>query len=134
MRKVVFLLIIVSFIISAMMLSCAQKSQLPVMQDAITKTETKPTETKPTEPSTPKPTDIQRDKTPKETITERELQPAKREEVKTTIKELQGRFKGVYFDFDKYDIKDEAKPIIKQVADAMIANKRISLVIEGHCD
>lgn len=127
MKKSIFLLIIVLLFVLSFF-SCTKKTQPPVIQD------TSQTETKPTDSTITKPTDLQRDKTPRETITEREIQTAKSDDVKTIVKELQSKIKDVYFDFDKYDIKDESKPTLKQVADALISNRKINLVIEGHCD
>ena len=42
--------------------------------------------------------------------------------------------KGIYFDFDKYDVRDDAKPVLRSLADYLIKNTSESLLIEGHCD
>jgi peptidoglycan-associated lipoprotein len=42
--------------------------------------------------------------------------------------------KPVYFDFDKSDIKDEAKPILEAIAMDMKANTKKYLRVEGNCD
>lgn len=42
--------------------------------------------------------------------------------------------KDIHFDFDKYDIREDAKPVLKAVADYLIKNNPEKLVIEGHCD
>lgn len=43
-------------------------------------------------------------------------------------------FKDIHFDFDKYDIRDDAKPVLKAIADYLIKNNPEKLVIEGNCD
>jgi len=40
----------------------------------------------------------------------------------------------IYFDFDKYEIKADAKTTLQKKADFLAANTRYSLRIEGHCD
>lgn len=40
----------------------------------------------------------------------------------------------VFFDFDKYDIRPDARPTLDSVATWMNSNMGFSLVIEGHCD
>lgn len=43
-------------------------------------------------------------------------------------------FQDIHFDFDKYDIREDAKPALKFIADYLIKNNPEKLVIEGHCD
>jgi len=43
-------------------------------------------------------------------------------------------FKTVYFDFDSYDIRQDAKPILSEAAQLMRRYPQISLRLEGHCD
>lgn len=40
----------------------------------------------------------------------------------------------IYFDFDKYDIRVDAKPTLKAVSDRLLKNKTMKMLIEGHCD
>jgi peptidoglycan-associated lipoprotein len=41
----------------------------------------------------------------------------------------------VYFDYDRYDIRADAKPTLRTNADAILANSGGGIVtIEGHCD
>ncbi|MCX8038767.1 MAG: peptidoglycan-associated lipoprotein Pal [Candidatus Sumerlaeia bacterium] len=40
----------------------------------------------------------------------------------------------VYFDFDRFDIKPEARRILDQNAEFLLANPDIKVLIEGHCD
>lgn len=40
----------------------------------------------------------------------------------------------VHFDFDRYDIKADDKANLKKIADWLIANGGVNVVVEGHCD
>lgn len=40
----------------------------------------------------------------------------------------------IYFDFDKYDIRPDAKVVLDKLADALLANPNATITIEGHCD
>jgi len=40
----------------------------------------------------------------------------------------------VHFDFDRYDIKGEDKANLKKIADWLIANGGVNVMVEGHCD
>lgn len=76
--------------------------------------------------------------TPRETlgevITEKQIAKAQPVESKPSVKELQTSIKDIYFDFDKYDIKDESKPVLKELSNILLKNKGIKVIIEGHCD
>jgi peptidoglycan-associated lipoprotein len=39
----------------------------------------------------------------------------------------------VYFDFDRYDIKDAAKPVLREMA-TWLTDSDTTVLIEGHCD
>lgn len=43
-------------------------------------------------------------------------------------------FESIHFDFDKYDIRDDAKPTLKVVSDWFVKNKSAKMLLEGHCD
>lgn len=43
-------------------------------------------------------------------------------------------FKDIYFDYDQYDIRPDAKPILEGIAAWLSKNPKIKLLIEGHCD
>ncbi|GAB4536543.1 MAG: peptidoglycan-associated lipoprotein Pal [Thermodesulfovibrionia bacterium] len=51
-------------------------------------------------------------------------------EGKITTKDI---FKDIYFDFDKYDIRPDALPVLNEIAEWLKKNKA-NIVIEGHCD
>ena len=40
----------------------------------------------------------------------------------------------IHFDFDKFNLKPEARDILEQHADWLLEHKDYNLVIEGHCD
>jgi peptidoglycan-associated lipoprotein len=42
--------------------------------------------------------------------------------------------KTIYFDFDKYNLRDDAKRTLEGNAKVLMANPRARIVIEGHCD
>jgi len=41
---------------------------------------------------------------------------------------------GIYFDFDKADIKPESEPAIKEIAKLLQENKTLKLYVVGHTD
>lgn len=45
-----------------------------------------------------------------------------------------GYLKHVYFDYDKFDIKDEYKAVLEENARFLKNNSTIKIRIEGHCD
>jgi peptidoglycan-associated lipoprotein len=44
------------------------------------------------------------------------------------------KIENIYFDFDKAFIREDAKPILKNVAAVMKKDKAAKMLIEGHCD
>ncbi len=62
------------------------------------------------------------------------------EEEKITAEELSPEekakavFTDVLFDFDKYDIRPDARPILDAVAAFLNENTELNIIIEGHCD
>lgn len=82
-----------------------------------------------------------------EGITSKQEQKAKVEETKPSeeeslssaqmselIKKLQEQIGDIHFDFDKYDIKQEDIPTLKQVAKTLQKYSTLKVIIEGHCD
>ncbi|HXF49593.1 MAG TPA: peptidoglycan-associated lipoprotein Pal [Verrucomicrobiae bacterium] len=43
-------------------------------------------------------------------------------------------FQKIYFDFDRYYIRDDAKSALEQNARVLKANPNMRILIEGHCD
>lgn len=60
----------------------------------------------------------------------REMQ--QRQQLKTEIRHFQAE--KIFFDFDRSDLKAEARAVLKKKADWLRQNPSYSLKIEGHCD
>lgn len=43
-------------------------------------------------------------------------------------------FQNIHFDFDKYNIRDDARPILHGISDWLLKSNSSKLLIEGHCD
>ncbi len=71
---------------------------------------------------------------PKEAITEKQIAKIEPSDIKSYIKELQTKIKDIYFDFDNYDIRDDARPVLREIASMLAKNKDIKVIIEGHTD
>jgi peptidoglycan-associated lipoprotein len=71
---------------------------------------------------------------PKESITEKQLTKAQPTDIQPSLRELQTRIQDIHFDYDRYDIRDDAKPVLKEVSAILSRNKNIKAIIEGHCD
>ena len=50
------------------------------------------------------------------------------------LKELQAKTRDIHFDFDRYIIRNDEKPILRQVADTLSKNGNLKVTIEGNCD
>ncbi len=50
------------------------------------------------------------------------------------IKEMQAKMKDIHFDYDRYAIRNEDKPILKEVAETLRKNSSVKVTIEGNCD
>jgi peptidoglycan-associated lipoprotein len=70
----------------------------------------------------------------REIVTEKELAKVQPADTVSTEKELPIKIKDIYFDFDQYDIREDAKPILKELAAILLKDNKIKVVIEGHCD
>lgn len=71
---------------------------------------------------------------PEERITEQQLAKIETKEDPARFKEERGLFEDVYFDFDKYEIRPEGKPVLKEVSSWLLKNPAAKLSVEGHCD
>jgi peptidoglycan-associated lipoprotein len=52
----------------------------------------------------------------------------------TVKSEVLAALKTIYFDFDKYNLRDDAKRTLESNAKVLMANPRARILIEGHCD
>ncbi|HET6516257.1 MAG TPA: peptidoglycan-associated lipoprotein Pal [Thermodesulfovibrionales bacterium] len=69
-----------------------------------------------------------------EKITEQKMEKVESKEVATKVEEVSGIFDDIHFDYDKYDIKENAKAVLKSVADHLIKSASEKILVEGHCD
>jgi len=46
---------------------------------------------------------------------------------------MTAKFSDIYFDFDRYNIRDEAKPALRELASYLSENDA-KVIVEGHCD
>jgi len=44
------------------------------------------------------------------------------------------KFMAIYFDFDKYNLRDDAKADLKKNIDVMKQDQNLKITVEGHCD
>lgn len=69
-----------------------------------------------------------------ETITERDMTSAQQAESQRMIRELQQKMQDVYFDYDSFSVREDARPVLKGVSAAIAKARGIKVVVEGHCD
>lgn len=50
------------------------------------------------------------------------------------IREMQAKMKDIHFDFDRYAIRNDDRPILKEVAETLRKNSSVKVSIEGNCD
>lgn len=55
---------------------------------------------------------------------------------RATIQQLneEGHLQLIYFDFDKYNIKDNMKPVLRDNAEWLLEHETVEITIQGHCD
>jgi peptidoglycan-associated lipoprotein len=118
--KKVFVII---FLLTFGFILCACAPRKAVQLPPTTPQETKAPEVKPEKKAT------------EEKVTEEQLAKIEtREEETPKYAEEKSVFEDIHFDFDKYDIRPDAKPILQSISDWLIKNKSVMLLIEGHCD
>ena len=68
-------------------------------------------------------------------ISEEELARAEQERERAAARSaVAAHLQDIYFDFDSYIIRSDDRPVLKRMADWLVANQRIRLTIEGYCD
>ncbi len=65
---------------------------------------------------------------------ERERALAAQKEKEAAAAAIAAAFADLRFDFDKFDLKPEARETLKKAAAYMLASKDVTVVIEGNCD
>jgi len=71
---------------------------------------------------------------PKETISERPVAQGQQTDGTSSVEELQTKLKDIHFDYDKYAVREDAKPTLKDLASILSKNKALKVIVEGHCD
>lgn len=124
------LLICISIMVAfALIVGCAQKQAAKPPEDA-GKTETSLLTDK------DKKADPAADaaKLPKESVSERPLDKASQDDSRLPLEQLQARLKDIYFDYDRYDIREDSKQVLRELSSLLTKNRSLRVVIEGHCD
>lgn len=70
---------------------------------------------------------------PAERIKEEQMAKVESKDIPVKVEEVSGMFQDIHFDFDKHDIREDAKPTLKALADYLMKNNN-KVLIEGHCD
>lgn len=125
-RLLICLCVIVAF---ALIAGCAQKQVAKPPEDA-TKSETQLLADKDKKAVS----DTDAAKMPKETISERALDKAAQDDSRRALEELQAGLKDIYFDYDRYDIREDSKQVLRELASLLARNRSLRVVVEGHCD
>ena len=93
--------------------------------------------TPPQQPAVQKETAKEKAEPVKKEVVKEVVEPkeAKLQESAVTAKtEEPSALKDVLFDYDKYDIRDDARPVLDAVSSFLKNNAAVNVVIEGHCD
>ena len=88
--------------------ACAKKETVPIIEE-------KPAEEVPPPPPPP-------------VIEEEAEEPVEIEEEEPIVLE------DVFFDYDKYNIKNKFKEVLARNAEILLSNPDVDLLVEGHCD
>lgn len=71
---------------------------------------------------------------PEERISEQELAKIETREEVPAYDEERGLFKDIYFDYDKYEVRQDAKEVLQDISSWLMKNTSAKLLVEGHCD
>ena len=124
MKKIFAILMIAGIFISG----CANKSTVKETESLQTQNQKPATEQK-------KISDNQADKKiSQETVSSKESSNTPSADSMRLIKELQTKMMDIHFDFDRYIIRNDERPILKQIADTLRKNGSLKVTIEGNCD
>jgi len=87
-----------------------------------------------TPPSQPKEVEKPKQVPVTEQVTEQQIAKVESGEVPSKMEEVSGMFKDIYFDYDKYEINENGRLVLRSVADYLTKNRAHKILIEGHCD
>lgn len=118
------LLLIVALLFGIIFSGCAQKKtvQTELEQPTITAYDTE------------KPAKETIEVQPEEKITEHRFAKIESKEEPIRYLEEQDVFEDIYFDFDEYNIRDDAKSVLDRIASWLLKHNYAKILIEGHCD
>jgi peptidoglycan-associated lipoprotein len=126
MKKVSILVLVLAF--GLILSSCAERKIVqpePKQQPVVTTPETKERA----------PEVKAEKKIPEEKVTEQQLAKVETKEVeKPKYVEEKDVLQDIYFDFDKYDIRPDAKPVLQKIASRLLKDTSFHVLTEGHCD
>jgi len=71
---------------------------------------------------------------PWERVTEKELAKVETKGEPARYTEEKDLFADIHFDYDKYDVREEDKPVLQNIANWLLKNTSAKISIEGHCD
>ena len=71
---------------------------------------------------------------PQEDVSSKELTNTPPTDSLSLIKALQAKTRDIHFDFDRYFIRTDDKPILNEVAATLRKNRNLKVTIEGNCD
>ncbi len=111
----------VLIIFATMLMGCAEKRAV------------RPAEIQ-TRPSVQQPSKVSEPVKPAQKITDEMSAKVHTKEIPPKVEELSIKLQDVHFDYDKYDMRQDAKPILKSVSDYLLRNAGLRILIEGHCD
>jgi len=69
-----------------------------------------------------------------ERITEQQLAKIDTKEETPKYLEEKGKFEDIYFDYDQYDVRADAQPVLQTISSWLLKNMPAKILIEGHCD
>ena len=69
-----------------------------------------------------------------EKVTEPRAAKIKSEEIPSGEKELPTKLQDVFFDFDRYDLREDARPILSSLSKYLLKNNSQKVLITGNCD
>lgn len=131
MRKLFFIIFTLLILNTLILAGCSQKKVAPSTEGAsVSQDQADP---KKDDKLKTQPKDDAR-KMPIESITERELSKAESQDIESSIREIQKKLKDVYFDYNRYDLTEDSKVVVRELSQILSKNKKIRVIIEGHCD
>jgi peptidoglycan-associated lipoprotein len=69
-----------------------------------------------------------------ERITDTQLAKIDTKEETPKYLEEKGKFEDIHFDYDQYDIRPDAQPVLQTVASWLLKNTSAKILVEGHSD